>query len=228
VICAVVGLSVRRASPRDDILEVGKIAAVEDNYSSRHAATDPSGPWSPAPLFSVHPRYRRSDIITVAAERGKLLEKGSADVIIGRQQGPVMVITMAIVVAHWAYKFTTLSSPFIQINRAQLFVPSLRSQRITSHSILSTTLSDHRSSLESISSAAVKNPSVASTPRVSTCQITSCSSLTLAFYCSRSRPIKLYRSPHSGTPNRPVERRRDTLSVDPLFYSCLIQIQACA
>ncbi|XP_008656245.1 uncharacterized protein [Zea mays] len=76
-----------------------------------------------------------------------------------------MVITMAIVVAHWAYKFTTLSSPFIQINRAQLFVPSLRSQRITSHSILSTTLSDHRSSLESISSAAVKNPSVASTPR---------------------------------------------------------------
>jgi hypothetical protein len=66
VICAVVGLSNRRASPRDDILEVGKIAAVEDNYSSRHAATDPSGQaWSPAPLFSVHPRYRGSDIITV-------------------------------------------------------------------------------------------------------------------------------------------------------------------
>ena len=79
MICAVVGLSIRRASPRDDILEVGKIAAVEDNYSSRHAATDPSGQaWSPAPLFSVHPRYRRSDIITVAAERGKLLEKDSA------------------------------------------------------------------------------------------------------------------------------------------------------
>jgi hypothetical protein len=126
VICVVVGLSVRRASPRDDILEVGKIVAVEDNYSDRHTATDPSDQaWSPSPLFSVHPRHHRSDGITVAAERGKLLEKGSADVVVGRQQGPVMVITMAFAVAHWAYKFTALSSPFIQINRAQLFVPSL-------------------------------------------------------------------------------------------------------
>jgi hypothetical protein len=79
VICAVVRLSVRRASPRDDILETGKIAVVEGNYSGRHAATDPSGrAWSPAPLLSVHPRHRRFDHITVAAEPGKLVEKGSA------------------------------------------------------------------------------------------------------------------------------------------------------
>jgi hypothetical protein len=74
VICVVVGLSVRRASPRDDILEVGKIVAVEDNYSGRHTATDPSDQaWSPSPLFSVHPRHHRSDGITVTVERGKLL-----------------------------------------------------------------------------------------------------------------------------------------------------------
>jgi hypothetical protein len=75
--------------------------------------------------------------------------------------------------------------------------------------------------------AAVKDSSVASTHRVSTYQIASCSSLSSTFYCSQSRPIKLYRSLHSGTPNRPVERRRDALSVNPLFYSCLVQIQAC-
>jgi hypothetical protein len=75
----VVWLSARRASPRDDILESGKIAAVEGNYSGHHATTDPSGhAWSPVPLLSVHPRHRRFDCITVAAGRGKLLEKGSA------------------------------------------------------------------------------------------------------------------------------------------------------
>ena len=79
MICTVVWLSARRASPRDDILESGKITAVEGNYSGHHAATDPSGrAWSPAPLLSVHPRHRRFDRITVAAGRGKLLEKGSA------------------------------------------------------------------------------------------------------------------------------------------------------
>jgi len=75
--------------------------------------------------------------------------------------------------------------------------------------------------------AAVKDSSVASTHRVSTYQIASCYSLSSTFYCSQSWPIKLYRSLHSGTPNRPVERRRDALSVNPLFYSCLVQIQAC-
>jgi hypothetical protein len=79
VICAVVWLSVRRASPRDDILETGKIAVVEGNYSGHHVATDPSGrAWSPMLLLSVHPRHRLFDRITVAAERGKLVEKGSA------------------------------------------------------------------------------------------------------------------------------------------------------
>jgi hypothetical protein len=79
VICAMVWLSVRRASPRDDILEMGKIATVEGNYSGRHAATDPSGhSWSPVPLLSVHPRHHRFDRITVAVGRGKLIRKGSA------------------------------------------------------------------------------------------------------------------------------------------------------
>jgi hypothetical protein len=79
VICAGVWLSIRRASPRDDILETGKIALVEGNYSGRHAAIDPSGrAWSPAPLLSVHPRHHRFDRFTVVAEHGKLLEKGSA------------------------------------------------------------------------------------------------------------------------------------------------------
>jgi hypothetical protein len=65
--------------------------------------------------------------------------------------------------------------------------------------------------------AVVKDSSVASTHRVSTYQIASCSSLSSTFYCSRSWSIKLYRSLHSGTPNRPVECRRDALSIDPLF-----------
>jgi hypothetical protein len=69
---------------------------------------------------------------------------------------------------------------------------------------------------------------MASTPRVSTYQITSCSSLTLAFYCSWSRTIELCRSPHSGTPSRPVERRRRDPLRRPVFYSCLVQIKACA
>jgi hypothetical protein len=62
--------------------------------------------------------------------------------------------------------------------------------------------------LRPVLSTTVKDPSVASTPRVSTYQIDSCSSLSLAFYCSRSRPIELYQSPPSGTPSRPIERRR--------------------
>ena len=49
--------------------------------------------------------------------------RAALDVVIGRQQSPVMVITVTIAMAHWAYKFTMLSSPFIQINQAQLFVP---------------------------------------------------------------------------------------------------------
>jgi hypothetical protein len=79
VIRAMVRLSARRASLRDDIHESGKIAAVEGNYSSHHAATDLYGrAWSPAPLLSVHPRHRRFDRITVAARRVQLLERDRA------------------------------------------------------------------------------------------------------------------------------------------------------
>jgi hypothetical protein len=75
--------------------------------------------------------------------------------------------------------------------------------------------------------ATVKN-FVASTSRVSNSPIASCSSLFIAFYCSRSRPIEICQSPITGTPICSVERRCDTLSVDPLFYSCPLQILACA
>jgi hypothetical protein len=79
VIRAVVRLSARRASLRDDIHESGKIAAVEGNYSSHHAATDLYGrAWSPAPLLSVHPRHRRFDRITVATRRVQILERDRA------------------------------------------------------------------------------------------------------------------------------------------------------
>jgi hypothetical protein len=45
-----------RASLRDDIHELGKIATVEGNYPVRHMATDLcSHAWSPTPLPSVHP-----------------------------------------------------------------------------------------------------------------------------------------------------------------------------
>jgi hypothetical protein len=75
--------------------------------------------------------------------------------------------------------------------------------------------------------AAVKNSSVASTPRVSNSPIASCSSLFIASYCSRSRPIEVCQSPITGTLLCSVEHRCDTLSVDPLFYSCPVQILVC-
>jgi hypothetical protein len=79
VICAVIQLSARRASPRDDTPDPGKIAAVEGNNSGRHVTTDPSGrAWSPAPLLSIHPRPHLFDRVTVATGRGKLIRKGSA------------------------------------------------------------------------------------------------------------------------------------------------------
>jgi hypothetical protein len=79
VICVVIRLSARRASPRDNIFDPGKIVAVEGNNSGRHASTDPSGrAWSLAPLLSVHPRPHQSDRVTVTAGRGKLIGKGSA------------------------------------------------------------------------------------------------------------------------------------------------------
>ena len=48
-----------RASLRSDIHGLGKIAAVEHKYPSRHAATGPCNrTWPPAPLPSVDPRHR--------------------------------------------------------------------------------------------------------------------------------------------------------------------------
>jgi transposase len=72
-------LGARGASLRDDIHELGKIAAVEGNYPGRHAATELcSGAWSPAPLPSIHPRHHRFDRVTVAERRVKPLEKDRA------------------------------------------------------------------------------------------------------------------------------------------------------
>ena len=48
---------------------------------------------------------------------------------------------------------------------------------------------------------------VGSPPRVSTRPFFSCSSLSLASYCSRCRPIEFYQSPNNGTPHSPVEHR---------------------
>jgi hypothetical protein len=69
----------RQASLRDDIHELGKIAAVEGNYSGHHVATDLcSRAWSPVPLPSIHPRHHRFDRITVATRCVKPQEKDHA------------------------------------------------------------------------------------------------------------------------------------------------------
>ena len=79
MICAVIWLSARRASPRDDILESGKIATEEGNYSGHHATTDPSGhAWSPVPLLSVHPCLTDLTVLLSWRGRGKHVGKGSA------------------------------------------------------------------------------------------------------------------------------------------------------
>jgi hypothetical protein len=129
--------------------------------------------------------------------------------------------------AHGAYKSTLLSLRSSQINHAQLFIPQLRIQQATCHHVLSPILCDQWNSPKLVSSAAVKNSSMASTPRVSAYPIDSSSCLFLALCCSRSRPIGVYLSLITRTPLCSVERCRDTLSVDPLFYSCPAQILAC-
>jgi hypothetical protein len=66
----------RRASLHDNIHELGKIAAVEGNYSGRHTTTDLCGrAWLPALLPSVNPRHHRFDRVTITARRVKPLEK---------------------------------------------------------------------------------------------------------------------------------------------------------
>jgi hypothetical protein len=79
VIRAILRLGAQRASLRDDICELGKIAAVEGNYPGRNAATDLCGrAWSPALLPSNPSRHRRIDRLIVAARHIKLLEMGRA------------------------------------------------------------------------------------------------------------------------------------------------------
>jgi hypothetical protein len=69
-ICTGVGMVDRRASPREDLIDLGKIAAVESNNSGCHVATPHSGHIrSSAPLPSVHPR--RTDVTALLSRRGR-------------------------------------------------------------------------------------------------------------------------------------------------------------
>jgi hypothetical protein len=69
-ICAGVGMVARQASPREDLFDLGKIAAVESNNPGCHAATPHSGHvQSSAPLPSVHPR--RTDVTVLLLRRGR-------------------------------------------------------------------------------------------------------------------------------------------------------------
>ena len=62
--------------------------------------------------------------------------------------------------------------------------------------------------LLAVLSATVKDLFVGSPSRVSTRPIVSCSSVSLASYCSRCHPIEVYQSPTTGTPCYSEERRR--------------------
>ncbi|PWZ13888.1 hypothetical protein Zm00014a_013533, partial [Zea mays] len=62
--------------------------------------------------------------------------------------------------------------------------------------------------LLTVLSVAVKDLFVGNPSRVSTRPIVSCSSVSLASYCSRCRPIEFYQSPTTGTPRCSIERRR--------------------
>jgi hypothetical protein len=148
-------------------------------------------------------------------------------VVVDRQQGPVMVITVTVAMltepinppcSHFVcLKSTKPNSSFLSCESNQplaiTFCPPI--------------LCDQRNPPKLVSSAAVKNSSVASTPRVSAYPIDSSSCLFLAPCCSRSRPIGVYQSLITGTPLCSIEYRHDALSVDPLFHSCPAQILAC-
>jgi hypothetical protein len=68
---------------------------------------------------------------------------------------------------------------------------------------------------------------VASAPWVSIYQITPCSSLIVASYCSQCQPIEIRLKPFTGTRACSVERRYATLTVDPLFGSYSAQTNVC-
>jgi hypothetical protein len=89
-------------------------------------------------------------------------------------------------------------------------------------------LTQPTNSLLPVLNSAVKNSTVVSALRVSNFPISPCSSLFVASYCSQYRPIEVWPKPFTGTRTCSVERRRDTLSVDPRFCSCPVQILVCA
>jgi hypothetical protein len=69
-ICTGVGMVDRRASPREDLFDLGKIAVVESNNSGCHASTPHSGHIrSSAPLPSIHPRC--TDVAVLLSWRGR-------------------------------------------------------------------------------------------------------------------------------------------------------------
>jgi hypothetical protein len=68
---------------------------------------------------------------------------------------------------------------------------------------------------------------MASGPRVSTYPIVSCFCLLLASYCPQYQLIELRPKPFTRTGACSVERRRNPLTVDPLFESCIAQTKAC-
>jgi hypothetical protein len=112
VICIGVGLSYWRASPRDDILETGKIAAV----GGGGGVVIILAAMRPLILPAVLGHRRRSppsvhaitDLTALLSRLNVASSKRRAalDVVVGRQQSPVMVITVTVAMAHWAYKFT--------------------------------------------------------------------------------------------------------------------------
>jgi hypothetical protein len=112
LICAGVGMVDRRASPREDLFDLGKIAAVESNNSGCHAATlilAISGHRYRSPPF-IHaapmwPRYYRGEDVAGSYEWISL------EPVVDRQQRPAMVITIAMVAAWCIYKFTASPPP---------------------------------------------------------------------------------------------------------------------
>jgi hypothetical protein len=112
VICIGVGLSYWRASPRDDILETGKIAAVGGGggvvcfVAAKAPLCQPAGLGhrrrSPPSVHAITDLTALLSRLNVASSK----RRAALDVVVGRQQSPVMVITVTVAMAHWAYKFT--------------------------------------------------------------------------------------------------------------------------
>jgi hypothetical protein len=106
VICIGVGLSYWRASPRDDILETGKITAVVIILAAMRPLILPAvlghRRRSPPSVHAITDLTALLSRLNVASSK----RRAALDVVVGRQQSPVMVITVTVAMAHWAYKFT--------------------------------------------------------------------------------------------------------------------------